>query len=274
MKIVSAILLYFLSLSLLSASNGPIVSFVIGNKYIFRGSLLVIGTGQPNYISASYSEEIISDTTINGHHYFTFRTQDRRWAPSYPNGTDSIFYRRADSCCVYRYNVSMLQEDTIVNLSGSKDSILFSGKYYSSVTRYSTPIFASLLYLYSYWIYGLYEGQMSLKSARINGIMYGDTNLLSVNHQIASPQQWLLYQNYPNPFNPRTQIEFYVSQQVYVSLIVFDMLGRVVFRLNEGYVKSGLHKLEFDGSYFPSGSYFYQMRIGEYIQTKKFILLK
>ncbi|MGE5811029.1 MAG: YCF48-related protein [Ignavibacteria bacterium] len=81
-------------------------------------------------------------------------------------------------------------------------------------------------------------------------------------------------QNYPNPFNPSTTISFSLPQSQNVELKVFDMLGNEVALLLDEYKSAGEHKIEFNGSELSTGIYFYQMKAGDFIKTKKLVLLK
>jgi photosystem II stability/assembly factor-like uncharacterized protein len=89
--------------------------------------------------------------------------------------------------------------------------------------------------------------------------------------QITAP---LLLQNYPNPFNPITKIKFQISRSNHVSLKVNDILGREVATLVDEELKPGNYEKIFDGTRVVSGVYFYQLKSGSYIGTKKLILIK
>ena len=91
---------------------------------------------------------------------------------------------------------------------------------------------------------------------------------------ITIPVQFSLEQNYPNPFNPSTTIEYSLPKSGFVSLKVFNVLGKEVATLVDGQVEAGKHKVEFDASALNSGVYFYQIESGNYTETKKMILLK
>jgi hypothetical protein len=88
------------------------------------------------------------------------------------------------------------------------------------------------------------------------------------------PKEYKLEQNYPNPFNPITTISFSIPQSQDVELKVFDLLGNEVATLINEYKQAGEHKVEFDGGKLTSGIYFYRLKAGGFIQTKKLILLK
>jgi len=83
-----------------------------------------------------------------------------------------------------------------------------------------------------------------------------------------------LEQNYPNPFNPTTNLEFRISDGGFVSLKVYDVLGNEITTLINNELSSGIHKVEFDGTVLPSGTYFYRLDAGRYSETKKMVLLK
>ncbi len=83
-----------------------------------------------------------------------------------------------------------------------------------------------------------------------------------------------LYQNYPNPFNPKTVINYSISQANIVSLKIYDVLGDEIVTLVNEYKAAGNYSIEFDGNNFSSGVYFYRIHSGNFIDTKKLILLK
>lgn len=86
--------------------------------------------------------------------------------------------------------------------------------------------------------------------------------------------QYRLEQNYPNPFNPTTHLEFEISKLGFVSLKVFDVLGKEVKTLVSEIKPAGFYEVEFDGSNLASGIYFYKLESGNFIHTKRMILLK
>jgi hypothetical protein len=83
-----------------------------------------------------------------------------------------------------------------------------------------------------------------------------------------------LSQNYPNPFNPKTAIPFSVPKTQHVILKVYDVLGCEVATLIDGTEPAGSHVVEWDGSVFPSGIYYYRMEAGQFSAFKKLTLLK
>ena len=98
---------------------------------------------------------------------------------------------------------------------------------------------------------------------------------LYVKDERADPiRQYRLFQNYPNPFNPVTTITFSVGTYRYTSLRVYDVLGREVAVLVNEQKSAGTYTVQFDGSGLTSGVYFYRLQAGEFVQTKKLMILK
>ena len=83
-----------------------------------------------------------------------------------------------------------------------------------------------------------------------------------------------LNQNYPNPFNPSTTIEFYLPRNETARLIIYDILGANNKTLVDGQLSKGWHKINFKNDHLPSGIYVYQLSSGNFIQSRKMVLLK
>ncbi len=89
------------------------------------------------------------------------------------------------------------------------------------------------------------------------------------------PQEYELSQNYPNPFNPSTIIQYSLAGRSNVTLRVYDILGREITTLiNNEVQNAGKYKVTFDASRLSSGIYFYSLNAGQFVQTKKMILVK
>jgi serine/threonine protein kinase len=89
-----------------------------------------------------------------------------------------------------------------------------------------------------------------------------------------STNNFLLYQNYPNPFNPSTTIKYSIPTTSYVTLKVYDILGREVTTLINEAKPTGTYEVKWNAVNLPSGVYFYQLTAGNYTATKKLLLLK
>jgi hypothetical protein len=97
-----------------------------------------------------------------------------------------------------------------------------------------------------------------------------------------TPGEFSLSQNYPNPFNPKTIIKFQLPVSNYVKLIIYDILGKEVTVLVNEKKNAGTYEIQFDGTNYPSGVYFYKLMVTDseksseliFSNTKKIILLK
>ncbi|MCI0715831.1 MAG: T9SS type A sorting domain-containing protein [Chlorobi bacterium] len=98
------------------------------------------------------------------------------------------------------------------------------------------------------------------------------TGINNNNNEI--PNAYRLEQNYPNPFNPVTNIAFSIPKAGNVKLIVYDMLGREVAVLANGFKTAGIHSVDFDASALSSGVYLYKIEAGDFKDTKKMMLVK
>jgi len=86
--------------------------------------------------------------------------------------------------------------------------------------------------------------------------------------------EYKLQQNYPNPFNPTTTISYSILNSGLVILKVYDILGTEVAELVNEAKEAGNYSVTFNASKFPSGIYFYTLTSGNFMATKKLILLK
>jgi hypothetical protein len=109
-----------------------------------------------------------------------------------------------------------------------------------------------------------------------NGYPYFTLNIItSVEAAIVgTPKTFSLLQNYPNPFNPTTTISFNLSSRLFVSLNVFDLLGREVATIVSEEMSAGSYSLQWNAATMPSGVYFYRLQAGSFTETKRLVLLK
>ena len=91
------------------------------------------------------------------------------------------------------------------------------------------------------------------------------------NSQIAG---YSLEQNYPNPFNPKTVINYSIPKQENVSIKLYDVLGNQVAVLLNKKQGAGNYSIEWDGEKYASGVYYYKLTAGDYVETKKMMLVK
>jgi hypothetical protein len=114
--------------------------------------------------------------------------------------------------------------------------------------------------------------QYRLKQIDFDGT-FEYSNIVEV--EILPPAKFSLEQNYPNPFNPSTSIQYSLASKQFVSLKIFNSLGEEVETLVNEYQEAGVHSKLYILNYtLPSGVYLYQLKAGEFIQTRKMVLLK
>ncbi|HMS34452.1 MAG TPA: T9SS type A sorting domain-containing protein [Ignavibacteria bacterium] len=91
---------------------------------------------------------------------------------------------------------------------------------------------------------------------------------------IGTPDKYELSQNYPNPFNPVTNLEFGIPEFGFVSLKIYDVIGRELVTLVNEIKEPGYYKIRFNAADLSSGVYFYKMTSGDFVAVKKFVVLK
>lgn len=111
-------------------------------------------------------------------------------------------------------------------------------------------------------------------SIQTNGITWSTTTLLGVEDNNQLSTGYSLRQNYPNPFNPTTTIQFSLPRGSYVVLKLFNMLGEEMTTLVSGELDAGMHKIQWNGAGAASGVYFYRLQAGDFVQTRRLVLLK
>ncbi|MFA7418884.1 MAG: T9SS type A sorting domain-containing protein [Melioribacteraceae bacterium] len=164
--------------------------------------------------------------------------------------------------------------DGILQLSGDRRIQLNSGPFnmapgdtqeviFAQIVTSSTSRLGSVSYLkyLAKYVKDFYENEMFAKSTA---------------NQIGTelPTHFALEQNYPNPFNPKTSIVYELPVAQNVTISVFNSLGEKISTLVNEFKEPGRYTVEFDGSNLSSGVYFYYLEAGEYIKTKKMVLLK
>ena len=129
-----------------------------------------------------------------------------------------------------------------------------------------------------------YTGTINLKT--VDEYLYIDTiytiyfngsgtdKEIFIEEPVDIPTAYNLEQNYPNPFNPTTTIQYSIPKDEYVKLVVYDITGRVVKELVNGYRTAGKYNVEFNVSNHASGTYYYKLEAGEYKNIQKMMLIK
>ncbi|MCX6151392.1 MAG: alpha-amylase family glycosyl hydrolase [Ignavibacteriales bacterium] len=137
---------------------------------------------------------------------------------------------------------------------------LIDGKVYKVTPEQRT---AFLISLNEYQAKVFYYGLDSVTVVDVEN--FADTKI---------PSQYKLFQNYPNPFNPVSMIKYQIKETEKVTLKIYDMLGGEVATLVDEFKSPGTYYAQFNGANLSSGIYFYQLKSGKYLETKKLVLLK
>jgi hypothetical protein len=168
------------------------------------------------------------------------------------------------------------------------DTLLFAYLHYSSSSAYGTGVYVTsdlgatwtqvntatfsstsiraMVANRKYLFAGTQSGGYRILITNIVTSVHDDRTLI--------PTGYCLNQNYPNPFNPTTTISFHLSSHALVSLKIYDVLGREVANLISTEMEIGDHSVIWDASRMASGTYFYRLQSGSFIETKKLLLLK
>lgn len=266
----------------------------IGNRWVFD----VWRYPAAGWIKEAYS--IKSDTMINNKEYFYLEG-----FPPYPHNssyswvsydtTSGIFklqpitfgmnddYVKLSSVVgeSMNYTCERIADTTIFNLQTRRKYFDYSWSgYHTFITRNLELIKDIGPIFYKYTISalkGYEEVTCVLRGCVINGVVYGDTSLIltginSVSNSI--PDKYALHQNYPNPFNPSTIIRFQIKDSRFVTLKVYDILGKEIATLVNEKQSPGTYEVKFDGSGLSSGMYFYKLEAGDFKEVKKMLMLK
>ncbi|MCB9207757.1 MAG: T9SS type A sorting domain-containing protein [Ignavibacteriales bacterium] len=279
----------------------------VGNKWFYGNSGTSYET-RPIPFNYYYSEEIVKDTVIeNGNRYFYLNSYpfgDKYWLRI--DSVNGSIYRRHS----FEDKIEYLQYDLLASFSDETET--YEGIIFNVINS-DTLLWSKKRILKTYELSSLFTYRMNfsegigitqklnefdfgyseikLIGCTINGIVYGDTTIVGIKDNKKNVfDNFSLSQNYPNPFNPITTIEYNIPPNVKsetsngfipsgvegssLQLIVYDVLGRKVATLVNQPQKPGNYSIQFNGSNLASGIYYYQLKVGSFIQTKKMVLMK
>jgi hypothetical protein len=289
------LIIFFLTENLYSwdSTTAKLFPLAVGNTWFYHS----VTYGPANCITivsqSNYSKTITGVSLMsNGKWYYSF---------------DNGLYYRIDSTNmnVYKYNggTECMVDSLFARINDSYFScwntfMTLLVQDTNSVVAWGTLRRAKRLY-YNPFVYtrrliegiGIFSEEMCSSTGRykseltgciINGIQYGNVGITQTSIDI--PNSYSLSQNYPNPFNPTTKIKFDIpsnvkNQMTNVKIIIYDLLGREVSTLVNEQLKPGTYEVEWpappgDGSNFSSGIYYYKLIAGDFILTRKMVLVK
>jgi hypothetical protein len=266
----------------------------IGNSWTY----FHVHVGNPSS-SSKYKLTITGTTTFGGHLYFItnsasrirvdslngkFLIYDTNYGCPWLNNErliDSLQARIHDSCrseCqdVYTKCIDTAGRTIFGTMKPAKTFRYYDNFETSKFRGYVKDI--GLVFTFTQYGSPSYDTD-TLKGCVINGVVYGDTSIVGlqpVSLEVLS--EFSLFQNYPNPFNPTTKIKFSIppskGARGMTLLIIYDILGREIATLVNEQLKPGTYEVEWDGSNYTSGVYFYKLITQDYSETKKMVLVK
>lgn len=280
----------------------------VGNKWVYRGTstgYVAIGrsyqtytvTGIKDTLGRKYYEIdikifMISGTLSTGVMQFDrfiridsasmniYKLQSYCSSNEWP--IDSLKAKKNDSLkiCQFEYFTanSVCTDTSNYTLFG----ISYPSKKYAEFfgPGYGTLYVKGIGIVYSSYGYQMNQSHDTLRGCIINGVTYGDTSILVGINQLSTkvPVDYSLSQNYPNPFNPVTKIKFNIPSigngRDRSVMKIYNALGHEVQVLVNESLQPGTYEVDWDASSHPSGVYFYNLRSGNFSDTKKMVLIK
>jgi len=153
----------------------------------------------------------------------------------------------------------------------------------SSATQIGTTLHPDTTYLatgltnmvkYFFWVKAVdrYCSQKTSAFSMADSCVPGSVGISINNNEI--PKSYKLYQNSPNPFNPTTEIKFDIPKASFVSLVIYDLLGREITTLVSQKKDAGQYQVIWNAKNYSSGVYIYKLTVGDYVDSKKLTLIK
>ena len=171
----------------------------------------------------------------------------------------------------FPYTFRYRKNDSTFVRSGESGYYFYSD-YYTRVVN-SKPALGPLSLIWQGAVFYIIWEDSSNNRINLIGIKRIDP-LGIVEDQSGTVAKFILSQNYPNPFNPSTTIRYQIPIMSFVTIKIYDVLGREIETLVNNFKDAGRYEVELNASTLPSGVYFYRIQAGDFIQTKKMILLK
>lgn len=174
---------------------------------------------------------------------------------------------------IWKFPLTNPDEPVFRYAEGETLTLARVGSFGPSDGKVDTLRFSQSLGFYSRTSSGSSTGQITKFFQTLRVQLVGAPTSVSYEKQ-ELPHSVLLQQNYPNPFNPSTQIRYSIKEAGFVSLKVYDVLGKEVCTLELGQKEAGSYSTLFNAVDLPSGVYFYLLTAGSYAEVKKMLLLK
>jgi hypothetical protein len=219
-----------------------------------------------NWTSASVPFQMISSLCYGGPNLTSYAAGGILTAKStnYGQNWQSVTLPGTGNC-VFNNNDGWYTRGSEIYKAGVTDFVLAytspSGGNYTDISIF-TSIFES----------GIVAGWAVKDNGTVSKYYAFLAGVIKTSNKI--PYKFTLSQNYPNPFNPKTIINFQLPMFSNVKIIIYDILGREVAAIVNEQVKPGTYEVEFDGTNYPSGVYFYKLTTESFSETKRMVLIK
>ena len=299
--LVSILILQFYTLQQISAQTDTLSDvhpLRIGNEWVYSFNLVVSGGGSSRtdtgYVNYRVISSTISPDSIIWHMFAVrnFMQYVYGFPPRYIEDTTHFDIIELSSLRDKSYTPVYDQLSLFPFFPAAPDSESFyrfqstnsNGEYFLDVTFFPDPWNPGFGYNVKYFLkkdIGILNCQADQFKGFPNFFIRTSYNFISVNsvHEIkVKNNDFYVSQNYPNPFNPSTKISWQTPVSSWQTLKVYDVLGNEITTLVNEHKPAGSYEVEFsatgEGNNLPSGVYFYQLKAGDYINTKKMILLK
>ena len=228
---------------------------------------------------------------LNGNGIFTWAKQGTGPGSDYPT---SISYNPTNGLSVCGVSTGGFEIGGLIFVGGATDDIFIANYFTTGVLKnvlYTGGLGEERVFdVYlddnnSGFIVGSFSGSMEISDTTIialttsTDLYIAKLNMNNISDAEENTNEFLLnkfelLQNYPNPFNPSTKIKFTIPDLGFTSLKVYDVLGNEVITLVNEEKLAGKYEVGFSGDELTSGIYFYQLKAGSFIDTKKMVLLK
>ena len=261
--------------AVITTTNSSLLSVFISEDWFGNSIITVIASaveGTSDSTSFSIVVQNVNDPPQNFVLIFptitdTFSTNEAcdssitcTWSPS--NDIDSeLDYKLTIELNFYNTVYSDIHEniiDTVYEISSHSLDILLNA--------------LSLDHSIISWYVESYDGEYYAYSD--TGHFFLTRSILNSKNNVITPQRFLIHQNFPNPFNPSTNIYYELPKRTEVQITIYDLLGRKVTTLVSETQEAGYKSVSWDATNVSSGMYFYQIRAGDFVETKKMVLLR
>lgn len=284
MKTASTLLVVLIIFPLIHAqtSSNSYFPLEVGNRWDYF--VMLDPPGGPPYYDTLSIEILSREELPNGKSYFVF-SEAIPFSPltKYVRMDDGFvyFYKIEDSTDCFAFRFDLPHQTNYYNCVGYDLFVLHHGMIslgpylaiIDSVQEHWPYRFSKKLGVIEYFKGGIIEITYELRGCKISGEIFGNL-LVSVDNGNNLINQFNLNQNYPNPVNPTTKIKYSIPKTSKVKLTVFDVLGVGIETLVNEEEPVGIYEVSWNANGLPSGIYFYQLRAGEFVDTKKMMLLR